>query len=90
MKSSFKMASLAALTAATLALPVAAADMQDAQAKCQAMAGMTKCGPKCVAKCAAKCGPKKHSKAKAGAKKCAPKCAPKCGAKCAPKCAPKK
>lgn len=81
MKTSMKMASLAALTAATLALPAAAADLQHAQAKCQPKAGMAKCGPKCAGKCASK----RHGKAKCGAKKYMAKCAPKQGAKCAPK-----
>ncbi|MDE2604478.1 MAG: hypothetical protein KGL68_01005 [Burkholderiales bacterium] len=79
MKTSLKMASLAALTAATLALPAAAEEMKEG-AKCAPKAGMTKCAPK---KAAAKCGAKKC--AAKSASKCAPKCAPKCGAKCAPK-----
>lgn len=75
--------SIAALTAATIALPAAAADASADAAKCAA-----KCAPAKVekkhkaakkAKCAAKCG----------AAKCAPKCAAKCAAKCAPKCAAK-
>lgn len=77
MKASLKFVSLAALTAATMALPAAAADMQDGQGKCQAKPGM--------AKCAGKCGPKMKAKAKCGAMKCAPKCSPKCAPKCAPK-----
>ena len=79
MKTSLKMASLVALTAATLALPAAAQDTQDPM-KCQPKAGMSKCGAKAGAKCAGKCGAKMANKAK-----CAPKCAPKCAAKCAPK-----
>lgn len=82
MKTTLKLASLAALTTATLALPVAAQNTNNT-AKCQA-ATATKCGTR---KCSAKCG----------ANKCAPmtkcsanKCAPKCGAKCAPKCGAKK
>ncbi|WP_287876878.1 MULTISPECIES: hypothetical protein [Acidovorax] len=67
---------LAALTAATLALPAAAQDRKEG-AKCAPQAGLSKCAPKCGAK---KCAPKKNA-AKCGAKKCAPKC----GAKCAPK-----
>ena len=64
MKTSFKFASLAALTAATLALPAAAQDMKDS-VKCHPKPGMTKCGAKknmksdkCAAKCAPKCGAK--------------------------------
>ena len=82
MKTTLKLASLAALTTATLALPVAAQSTNNT-AKCQP-ATASKCGAR---KCASKCG----------AKKCAPmgkcaanKCAPKCGAKCAPKCGAKK
>lgn len=81
MKTTLKLASLAALTTATLALPVAAQNTNAAKSQPAAAA---KCGAR---KCAAKCG----------AKKCAPmskcgasKCAPKCGAKCAPKCGAKK
>jgi hypothetical protein len=75
MKTSFKFATLAALTAATLALPVAAQDMKDG-AKCAPKVGTSKCATKPMkkSKCAAKCSVK-----------CAPKCAAKCGAKCAPK-----
>ena len=87
MKTSFKLISLAALTAATLALPAAAEEMKDA-VKCQPSAGMAKHGMKC----SAKCGAKKHMKtSKCGASKemknmkCGAKCAPKCNAKCAPK-----
>ncbi len=77
MKTSFKLASLAVLTAATLALPVAAQDMKD-PVKCQPKMGAAKCGAKAGAKCAGKCSPKMSAKAaKCGAKKCAPKCAPK-------------
>lgn len=77
MKTSLKMASLAALTVATLALPAAAQDMKDA-AKCKPKTGMSKCCGKCAPKCCVR-------PAKCEAKKCAPKCM----AKCAPKCAPK-
>lgn len=77
MKPTLKLASLAVLTAATLALPAAAAEV----------AGQTKCAPSEMAKCGAKCGPKCHAK-NHHAKKAA-KCGAKCGAKCAPKCAPK-
>ena len=83
MKSSFKLASLAALTAATLALPVAAQEMQGSM-KCHPKSGEPKCGAKCGAgKSAksAKCGAEKKKKAM----KCAAKCAPKCAAKCAAK-----
>ena len=84
MNTSLKMASLIALTAATLALPAAAQDTQDPM-KCQPKQGMAKCGSKCKAKCASKCGAKSKCAAKkCAAKKCAPKCAPKCAAKCAP------
>lgn len=83
MNTRFKMASLAALTAATIALPAAAQDMQDGT-KCAPKAGMSKCR----AKCAGKCSPK-DAKHKCAAKKCMPKCAPKCAPKCMPKCAPK-
>jgi hypothetical protein len=87
MKTFLKMASLAALTAATFALPAAAADLQGGQVKCQPAMGMAACGAKCAGKCAtknhakARHGGSKHAKAKCGAKNCAPKC----GAKCAPK-----
>lgn len=87
MKTSFKFVSLAALTAATLALPAAAQDHKDT-VKCQPKAAMTKCAAKCGAKCGAKmdmkstkCAAKKEMKVA----KCGAKCAPKCGAKCAPK-----
>jgi hypothetical protein len=70
MNTSIKGATLAALTAATMALPVAAQDMKN-PAKCAPRSSASKCGPKKQAKCSAKCG--------------ASKCAPKCGAKCAPK-----
>lgn len=82
MKTSLKLASLAALTTATLALPVAAQNTNSA-AKCQPAAA-SKCGAR---KCSAKCGAKKCAPA---AKCAASKCAPKCGAKCAPKCGAKK
>lgn len=77
-----KFTSLAVLTAATLALPVAAAHAQTAPAKCQPAATAGKCATK--AKCAAmaKCKAKKgHKMGSKHAAKCAPKCAPKCGAK---------
>jgi hypothetical protein len=77
MKTSLRFASLAALTAATLALPAAAQDSSYG-AKCQPKAGASRCCAKCASKCCvgpAKCG------ARCGARKCAPKCAPKCGAK---------
>lgn len=48
MKSSFKFATLAALTAATLALPAAAQDMKNS-AKCKPKTGLHKCMAK---KCA--------------------------------------
>ena len=57
MKTTLKMASLAALTAAALALPAAAQDMKGAT-KCQAKTDMAKCGAKAGAKCGAKCAPK--------------------------------
>jgi uncharacterized low-complexity protein len=77
MKTTLKLATLAALTTATLALPVAAQNANNAT-KCQPAAA-AKCGAR---KCAAKCGAKKCAPAaKCGANKCAPKCAPKCGAK---------
>lgn len=80
MNTSFKLASLAALTAATLALPAAAQDTKGA-VKCQPKASMAKCGVKCGAKCGARwAGGKGVKAAKCGAK-CAPKCAPKCAAK---------
>ncbi len=57
MKKSLKVASLAALTAATLALPAAASMMRDPGAKCAPKAGkMHKGAKKCAPK--AKCGPK--------------------------------
>ena len=77
MKTSIKFDTLAALTAATLALPAAAQDMKDG-AKCKPKAGMSKCCGKCATKCCAK-------PAKCTAKKCAAKCSPKCAPKCAPK-----
>lgn len=84
MKTSLKLASLAALTAATLALPAAAQDLKG-PIKCQPNASAAKCKAKCGAKCAGKCGAKMGVTAsKCGAQKCAPKCAPKCGPKCAP------
>lgn len=74
MKTTLKVASLAALTAATLALPAAAQEMKGS-AKCAPNTEMAKCG---AAKCAGKCSPGKHmKKGKNGANKCAPKCAPK-------------
>lgn len=78
MKTSLKVASLAALTAATLALPAAAQEMKGS-AKCAPNTEMAKCG---AAKCAGKCAPKKRmKKAKCSANKYAPKCAPKCAPK---------
>lgn len=77
MKTSFKLASLAALTAATLALPAAAQDMKD-PVKCQPKAAMAKCGTKKHVK-NAKYGANKKMKGT----KCGAKCTPKCGAKCA-------
>ena len=89
MKTSFKFATLAALTAATLALPAAAQNIQGG-AKCKPKTGMSKCCGKYATKCCAK-------SAKCKAKKCAPKCSAacaaqcsaKCAAQCAPVCAPK-
>lgn len=81
MKTSLKLTSLAALTAATLALPAAAAGMQPTQAKCQAKMGMSKCAPKHAGKCAPT---KKHARAKCGAKTDMAKGAPKHSGKCAP------
>lgn len=81
MKTSLKFASLAALTAATLALPVAAQQGKDTSSSTP-KTNMNKCA---ASKCAAtKCATKKP------VHKCAAKCGAKCGAKCAPKCAPKK
>lgn len=54
METSLKLASLAAITAATLALPAAAQDMKEG-AKCAPKAGMDQCGAKT---CGAKCEPK--------------------------------
>ena len=76
MKSSYSRFALAALTAATLALPVAAANAADTNGKCAPKSQMQKCSAKCAGKCGAK--------QKKGAK-CAGKCAAKCAAKCAPK-----
>ena len=79
MKNALKLVSLAALTAATLALPAAAEDMKD-PAKCKAATGMSKCSGKCAGKCGAKMskhGVKKHSH-KHNTMKCG---AMKCGAK---------
>jgi hypothetical protein len=61
---------LSALTAATLALPMAAAYADNSSAPCAARTGAMRCGTKCAAKCAGKC------KAKCKAK-CSTKCAPK-------------
>lgn len=73
MKTTLKLASLAALTTATLALPVAAQNTNSA-AKCQATTA-TKCGTR---KCSAKCGTNQCApRAKCGASKCAPKCGAK-------------
>ena len=77
MNTSFKLVTLAALTAATLALPAAAQDMKDST-KCSPKTGMSKCGAK-----------KSVAKDKNGAKKCMAKCGAKCAPKCAPKCAAK-
>lgn len=87
MKTQLKLASLAALTAVTLALPAAAQDTTTAPSKC-APSAKVKCGGKCAPKCHAKKHPVKKA-AKCGAGKCAPKCGPKCAPKCGPKCAPK-
>ena len=81
MKASFRLVSLAALTAATIALPVAAADMPASPGKCAPKADMAKCGSKCATKAMGKCAPKAAPKGDAMAK-----CAP---GKCAPKTAPK-
>ncbi|GGE91844.1 hypothetical protein [Massilia psychrophila] len=83
MKTQLKLATLAALTAATLALPAAGQNTTTAPAKCAPNAMM-----KCGAKCAPKCHAKKHTvkkAAKCGASNCAPKRGPKCGPKCTPK-----
>ena len=80
MKASLRFVSLAALTAATIALPVAAADMQGSPAKCAPKADMAKCGAKCApkaSKCAPKAAPKGDAMAKCAPGKCAPKTAPK-------------
>lgn len=86
-----KRASLAALTAATVALPLAAHAQSADSGRTQPPAKSEKgcCASKCRAKAhagAAKCGAKRSAKcsAKCGAK-CGAKCAPKCRAKCAPK-----
>lgn len=55
MKNSLKVASLAALTAATLALPAAASMVRNPGAKCSPKAGKMSHGAK---KCAPKCAPK--------------------------------
>lgn len=69
MKTQLKLVSLAALTASTLPLPVAAAESPTV-VKCAPVA-MGKCGvKKCTAKCEAKCAPKDVAK-------CSQKCAPK-------------
>ena len=60
MKNSLKVASLAALTAATLALPEAACMARDPGAKCAPKAGkMHQGAKKCAPKCGPKCAPKK-------------------------------
>lgn len=62
-----RLTTLAALTVATLALPVASQATQ-MPVKCAASASQSGCAP--VSKCgASSCAPK-----------CAPQCAPKCGA----------
>lgn len=81
MNRTLKLTSLAALTAATLSLPAAAADVGSG-AKCRPAAEMSKCGAKPAAKCQAQM---KTQAGKCGAHKCAAKCAPKCGPKCGPK-----
>jgi len=85
MKTYLKLASLAALTTAIVALPAAATSMGAAPATCHPASSMTKCGAKCAGKCASKQHHtmKKHHpmQAKCGAKKRAAKCAPKCAAK---------
>ena len=96
-----KLTSLAALTAATLALPMAAsaqtpeatAPMQAETMKCGAKCGamhkkMAKCGAmhKKTAKHGAKCGAMHHKMAKCGAKHGD---MAKSGAKCAAKCGAK-
>lgn len=86
MKSSSSRFLIAALTAATLALPAAAAFAADGGAKCSAKSEMHKCAAKCAGKCAAKCKAKCKAKCEP---KCAAKCAPKCAAKCKAKCGPK-
>lgn len=59
MKTSLKVASLAALTAATLALPAAATMLRNPGAKCAPKAGKMSHGvKKCAPKHGAKCAPK--------------------------------
>jgi len=66
---------LAALTAATLVLPLAVTGCANMGAKCGSQTSMQKGGAKCVAQC----------KPKSGAK-CAGQCKPKCGTKSGAKC----
>jgi hypothetical protein len=95
MKTSLKFVSLAALTAATLALPAAAQEMKD-----PVMQDSVKCTPKSSAKCTGKCSMthhKHHKHHKHHAKMSGEKadgmamhkCGAKCGAKCSAKCMPK-
>lgn len=82
MNASFKFATLAALTAATIALPAAAQDANAAQPNCHPKASASKCGAKCAPTASGKCAPKaSQKKAKCAPAKSGAKCAPKCGAK---------
>ena len=88
MNNTFAHLSLAALTAATIALPAAAADpaASGTMPKCSAhQEMMMKCGANHKMM---KCGAHKKAKHK-DAMKCAPKCGAKCGAKGAAKCGAK-
>ena len=85
MNNSLKLVSLAALTAATFALPAAAGDMKDS-AKSMPSMDMSKCCAKCSAKCCAKMKRGMKHGMKHGAKKHAHKAGMmKCGAKCGAK-----
>lgn len=81
---------LAALTAATMALPLAVAGTSPAFAACAPNSSMSKCAGKCAGKCGGKCAGKCAGMSRHGHHKKMSKCAGKCGPKkCAPKCRPK-
>ncbi len=89
MSTKYSRFALAALTAATMALPLAVANVGPARAACGPGTAMTKCGAKWQGKCAGQQAHHKsathHRRQHAAMGKCAGKCAAK---KCAPKCGP--